>query len=374
MIRVEPVSDRATLKEFIRLPWRLYHSDPYWIPPLLVERLHTFSPKNPYFQHARWQCWIAYRGHEPVGRISAQIDDLHLSRYQDQTGFFGLLEAEDEASVFQALFQTAEAWLQAQGMTNVRGPFNLSINQECGLLVDGFDSSPMIMMGHARPYYSQWVERNAYKKAQDLLAYRIGIHFTFPPGVSLFLKKAKTSMRIRPLRRQHLKEDLAIIQDIYEEAWSENWGFLPFTDAEFSEIGKQLKLMVDDDFVQIAEIEGEPTAMLVAFPNIHEFIQDLNGRLFPWGWLKILWRLKTSSPQTGRVALMGVRKRFQSSPMGAAMAYGMIEAVREAVLRTNIQQVELSWILEDNKRMRHILESLGAEPYKTYRIYQKNLQ
>lgn len=374
MIRVEPVNDRATLKEFIRLPWKLYHSDPFWIPPLLVERLHTFSPKNPYFQHAQWQCWIAYRGNEPVGRISAQIDDFHLRRYKDQTGFFGLLEGEPAPNVFQALFHTAEQWLQNQGMKRVRGPFNLSINQECGLLVEGFDSPPMIMMGHARPYYSQLIEQNDYVKAQDLFAYRIGIHFVFPPGVSLFLKKAKTSMRIRPLRRKHLKEDLAIIKDIYEEAWSDNWGYLPFSDAEFSQIGQQLKLLVEDDFVQIAEIDGEPTAMLVAFPNVHEVIRDLNGRLFPWGWLKILWRLKVSYPKSGRVALMGVRKRFQSSPMGAAMAYGLIEAVREAGLRKHIQQIETSWILEDNKRMRHILESLGAEPYKTYRIYQKTLQ
>ncbi|HSF10373.1 MAG TPA: hypothetical protein VLA60_13240 [Nitrospirales bacterium] len=374
MIRVEPVNDRATLKEFIRLPWKLYRSDPFWIPPLLVERLHTFSPKNPYFQHAQWQCWIAYQGNEPVGRISAQIDDFHLRRYKDQTGFFGLLEGEPAPKVFQALFHTAEQWLQTHGMKSVRGPFNLSINQECGLLVEGFDSPPMIMMGHSRPYYSQLVEQNDYVKAQDLLAYRIGIHFVFPPGVSLFLKKAKTSMRIRPLRRKYLKEDLAIIKDIYEEAWSENWGYLPFSDAEFSQIGQQLKLLVEDDFVQIAEIDGEPTAMLVAFPNVHEVIRDLNGRLFPWGWLKILWRLKASYPKSGRVALMGVRKRFQSSPMGAAMAYGLIEAVREAGLRKHIQQIETSWILEDNNRMRHILESLGAEQYKTYRIYQKTLQ
>jgi hypothetical protein len=374
LIRVEPVNDRATLKEFIRLPWKLYRSDPFWIPPLLVERLHTFSPKNPYFQHAQWQCWIAYQGNEPVGRISAQIDDFHLRRYKDQTGFFGLLEGEPAPNVFQALFHTAEQWLQNQGMKSVRGPFNLSINQECGLLVEGFDSPPMIMMGHARPYYSQLVEQNDYVKAQDLLAYRIGIHFVFPPGVSLFLKKAKTSMRIRPLRRKYLKEDLAIIKEIYEEAWSENWGYLPFSDAEFSQIGQQLKLLVENDFVQIAEIDGEPTAMLVAFPNVHEVIRDLNGRLFPWGWLKILWRLKASYPKSGRVALMGVRKRFQSSPMGAAMAYGLIEAVREAGLRKHIQQIETSWILEDNNRMRHILESLGAEQYKTYRIYQKTLQ
>jgi hypothetical protein len=374
LIRVEPVTDRAALKEFIRLPWKLYHSDPHWIPPLLVERLHTFSQKNPYFQHARWQCWLAYRGQEPVGRICAQIDDLHLSRYQDQTGFFGLLEAEEQADVFHALFRSAESWLQTHGMANVRGPFNLSINQECGLLVKGFDSPPMIMMGHARPYYAHSVERNGYKKAQDLLAYCIGTHFSFPPGVSLFLKKAKTAMRIRPLRRKHLKEDLAIIKDIFEEAWADNWGFLPFSDAEFSEIGQQLKLLVKDDFVQIAEVDGEPMAMLVAFPNIHEVIRDLNGHLFPWGWLKMLWRLKVSYPRSGRVALMGVRKRFQSSPMGAAMAYGLIEAVREAVRRTPIQHVELSWILEENKRMRHILESLGADPYKTYRLYEKHFQ
>ncbi len=373
MIRVEAVTDRASLKEFIRLPWKLYRSDPCWIPPLLVERHHTLSPNNPYFQHARWQGWIAFRGYEAVGRISAQIDDLHQARYQDQTGFFGLLEAESDAEVFQVLFRAAEQWLRTQGLTIVRGPFNLSINQECGLLINGFDSPPMIMMGHARPYYAQRVEDNGYKKARDLLAYRIGIHFTFPSGVSQFLKKAKTSMRIRSLRRQQLKEDLAIIKNIYEEAWSDNWGFLPFTDAEFSEIGQQLKFLVEDDFVQIAEIDGEPTAMLVAFPNLHEIIRDLNGRLLPWGWLKFLWRLKISYPRSGRVALMGVRKRFQSSPMGAAMAYGLIEAVREAGLRKNIQEIETSWILEDNKRMRHILESLGAEPYKTYRIYEKTL-
>jgi len=374
VIRVEPVHDQTSLKKFIRFPWRLYQSDPHWVPPLIVERLHTFSPKNPYFQHARWQCWIAYRGHEPVGRISAQIDDLHITRYRDRTGFFGLLEADHEASVFQSLFQTAEGWLRAQGMTRVRGPFNLSINQECGLLVNGFDSPPMIMMGHAKSYYSKALEDNGYYKAQDLFAYQIGINFSFPPGVALFLKKAKDSMRIRPLRRKYLKEDLAIIKDIFEEAWSENWGFLPFTDAEFSDLGQMLKLLVEDDFVQIAEIDGEPTAMLVAFPNINEVIQDLNGRLWPLGWLKAFWRVKVSYPKTGRVALMGVRKRFQSSPMGAAMAYGLIEAVQVAGLRKKIQQVELSWILEENKQMCHILESLGAQPYKTYRIYEKHLQ
>ena len=373
MIRIEAVKDRVGLKQFVQFPARLYQSDPAWVPPLTIERLHFLSNKNPYFEHARWQSWLAFRGPEIVGRISAQVDDLHLLRYNDQTGFFGSLEAENSPEVFQVLFETAEAWLQAEGMMEVRGPFNLSINQECGLLIEGYNDPPMVMMGHARPYYPQRVEANGYRTAQDMLAYRIGINFPLPAGVSRFLNKAKESVQIRPLRRKHFQEELAIIKDIYEEAWAENWGFVPFTEAEFAEVGQQLKLLVEDDFVQIAEIDGVPCAMLVAFPNLHEVIHDLQGRLWPLGWLKILWRLKVAYPKTGRVALMGVRRRFQSSPMGAVMAYGMIEAVRKAGLRKGIEQVELSWILEDNKRMRHILESLGAEPYKTYRVYEKSL-
>ncbi len=373
MIRIEPVENQACLKQFIRFPAGLYQDDPAWVPPLLLERLHFFSQKNPYFQHARWKCWLAYQEANLVGRISAQIDELHLSRYPNPTGFFGCLEAENSAEVFRALLQTAEDWLRQQGIITIQGPFNLSINQECGLLVEGYHESPMVMMGHARPYYSLQLESNGYRKAQDLLAYRIGIDFSLPSGVMAFLRKAKGLVKIRPLRRNHLKEELKIIKGIYEEAWAENWGFVPFTDAEFSELGQQMKLLLEDDFVQIAEIDGQPSAMLVAFPNIHEIIHDLNGRLWPAGWLKILWRLKVRYPKTGRVALMGVRSRYQSSPLGAAMAYGMIEAVRVAGRRKQIQRVELSWILEDNKPMRHILESLGAEVYKTYRVYEKSL-
>ena len=175
------------------------------------------------------------------------------------------------------------------------------------------------------------------------------------------------------MKRSQLEEDLQIVKDIFEDAWSDNWGFLPFTEEEFSELAGQLRFLVEDDYVQIAEIDGQPSAMLVALPNVHEVIKDLNGRVFPFGWLKILWRMKFSYPKTARVALMGVRKKFQSSPIGAAMAYGMIEAVRVPGLRKGIQEVELSWILEENKRMQHILESLGAKPYKVYRLYQKDL-
>ncbi len=373
MIRIVPVKTRADLKAFVRLPWKLYASDAHWVPPLILERLHSFSDKNPFFKHARWQCWLAFQEQNLVGRISAQIDNLHQDRYGPGTGFFGLLEGKEDKQVFQALLGTAEEWLRSQGMACVQGPFNLSVNQECGLLVEGFDTPPMVMMGHALPYYGTFLEQHHYHKVQDLLAYQIDIHFKLPPGVTMFLNKAKGSMRIRPMRRSHFREDLNIIKEIFEEAWSENWGFLPFTDEEFSEIGQQLKFLVEDDFVQIAEIDGQACAMLVAFPNIHEILKGLNGRLFPWGWVKLLWGMKVAYPKTARVALMGVRKPFQSTPMGAAMAYGMIEAVRGPGLRKGIQSVELSWILESNKRMSHILESLGARPYKVYRLYQKAL-
>ena len=373
MIRIVPVKTRADLHAFVRLPWRLYTSDTQWVPPLILERLHTFSQKNPFFKHASWQCWLALRDQKPVGRISAQIDRLHLDRHGEHTGFFGLLEAEEDDQVFHALLNTAEEWLRGQGMTCVQGPFNLSINQECGLLVEGFDTPPMVMMGHALPYYGALLEQHHYRKAQDLLAYRINIDFTLPPGVAMFLRKAKGSMRIRPMRRAAFQEDLTLIKEIFEDAWSENWGFLPFTDEEFSEMGQFLKFLVEDDFVQIAEVDGQACAMLVALPNVHEVIKGLNGRLLPWGWMKLLWGMKVSYPKTARVALMGVRKPYQSTPMGAAMAYGLIEAVRGGGLRKGIQAVELSWILESNKRMSHILESLGANPYKVYRLYQKDL-
>ncbi len=373
MIRIEPVKNQASLKQFVHVPVEIYHSDPAWVPPLFLERLHFLSSKNPYFEHARWQGWIAFRGAKPVGRISAQIDDLYLARYHSQTGFFGSLEAEDSPEVFQGLFDTAEGWLRNEGMNAVQGPFNLSINQECGLLVDGFKDPPMVMMGHARPYYSQCIEANGYHKAQDLLAYRCGIDAPFPARVSRFLKKAEGKVAIRSLRRKQLQQELAIIKEIFEEAWAENWGFVPFTDAEFAEVGKQMKFLIEDDFVQIAEVNGVPCAMLVAFPNIHEVIHDLQGRLWPLGWFKILWRLKVRYPKTGRVVLMGVRSRFQSTPIGALMAYGMMEGIRQAGLRKHIEQLELSWILENNTRMRHILETLGAEAYKTYRIYEKSL-
>jgi hypothetical protein len=372
-VRVAAMEGRRALHKFLRLPWSLYADDPAWVPPLILERRQLLSPRDPYFDHARVRAWIAYRGSRPVGRISAQIDRLHLERYQDATGFFGLLEAEDDPETFRALLSAAETWLRGHGMVRILGPFNLSINQECGLLVEGFETPPMVMMGHGRPYYAGRIEEQGYGKAKDLVAYRINSDFSLSRAMELLLARVSGRVQTRTLRRDRFAEDLRILQDIFEDAWSSNWCFIPFTAREFDHLGRTLRLLVHDDFVHIAEVDGEPAAMIAAFPNVNEAIHDLNGRLFPWNWIKLLWRLKVRHPKTARVALMGVRKRYHNSRVGAALALLVIVALRECGVRRGVQEVELSWILEDNVGTRNIIESLGGVVYKRYRIYEKRL-
>jgi len=372
-LEIVPVRGEDELRKFLHLPWSLYAHDPAWVAPLLLERRQHLSKRNPYFRHATFQAWIARRGRQTVGRISAQVDQLHLQRYDDRTGFFGLLEAQDDPEVFQALFDAAQTWLRGQGMQRILGPFNLSINEECGLLVEGYDTPPMIMMGHALPYYSGRIEEQGFTGAQDLLAYRIRSDFAAPRHLDALVARVAERVHVRPLRRRDFTGDLAIIKDIFEDAWSNNWGFLPFTTEEFEMVGKSLKLIVPADFVRIAEVDGEPAAMMVAFPNLNEAIGDLNGRLLPLGWLKLLWRLKVSGVKTARVSLMGVRQRFQGSRLASTLALMMITSLQTSGLRRGIENIELSWILEGNRGMRNIIESIGGEPYKLYRIYQKDL-
>jgi hypothetical protein len=373
-LQVQPVAGRRALRQFIHLPWSIYTHDPAWVPPLLMERRQFLSQRNPYFAHARYRSWIAYRGAEPVGRISAQIDQLHLQQYQDATGFFGMLEARDDPEIFGVLMNAAETWLREQGMQQVQGPFNLSINQEMGLLVDGFDTPPVIMMGHAFPYYGTRIEEQGYTKAKDTLAYLIDSNeFKLSRSMQAIIKRAEKHVRIRSLRKSHFDEDAQIIREIFDDAWSQNWGFIPFTAEEFGHLCKDMKLLVPTDFVAIAEVNGVPAAMMVVFPNINEIIRDLNGRLLPLGWLKLLWRLKVRFPETARVPLMGVRKEFQKSRLGAALALMVVKALQAPALRRGIKRTELSWILEDNMGMRSILDGVGAKACKRYRIYTKEL-
>jgi hypothetical protein len=373
-LRIAAVDGRAALDRFIEVPCRIFESDPAWIQPLFIERrLHLSARSNPYFQHARWQAWIAWRGQEPVGRISAQIDALHLERYGDATGFFGMLDAEDREETFAALLETAGQWLRDQGMRRVRGPFSLSINEEMGLLVEGFDTPPVFMMGHARPYYRTHIEQLGYRKAADALAYMITSDFEVSPVMRRLVAASTHRVRVRPLDRKRFGDEIPLLRDIFNDAWAENWGFVPFTVAEFHELGRNLRFLVDPEMIQIAEVDGEAAAFMVVIPNINEAIRGLRGRLFPTGWAKLLWRLKIRYPSTARVPLMGVRRRFQRTRIGPALAFLVIAACRPPTQRRGVKEVELSWILEDNAGMRSIIESIGGRAYKRYRVYERQL-
>lgn len=372
-LRVVPVEDAAALDEFIRVPCGIYASDPAWVQPLHLERrLHLSSRTNPYFQHARWQAWTAWRGDRPVGRISAQIDSLHLARYRDATGFFGMLDGEDSQQTFAALLETAQGWLRAQGMSRIRGPFNLSINQEMGVLVDGFETPPYFMMGHARPYYAARIEQAGFRKATDTIAYLITPDFG-SQVMRRLLARAGSRLRVRHLDTARFGAEMELLRAVFNDAWEQNWGFVPFTAAEFEDMGRSFRHLIDPDMIQIAEVDGEPAAFMVLLPNINEAIRDLRGRLLPLGWAKLLWRLKVRYPRTLRVPLMGVRRKYQRSLLGSALAFLVIDAGRPILERRRIREIELSWILEDNAGMRGIIESIGGRAYKRYRVYERDL-
>ena len=374
-LRILSVAGKADLDQFIRVPELIFKADPHWIPPLRLERhMHLSTKHNPYFQHAKWQAWIAWRGERPVGRISAQIDTLHLELHADATGFFGMLDAEDNAETFAALISTAEQWLSKQGIRRVRGPFNLSINEEMGLLIEGFTTPPVFMMGHALPYYREHIEQCGYHKAVDALAYLIAPNFEAPPVMQRLVAAASNRVKVRHLDRTRFDEEISLLRDIFNDAWAENWGFVPFTEAEFQELGKNLKFLLDEEYIQIAEVDGEAAAFIIGMPNINEAIRDLGGKLFPFGWLKLLWRLKIRRPSSGRVPLMGVRQKFQRTRLGPGLAFLIIDAVRAELHKRGAHRLELSWILEGNAGMRNIIESIGGVAYKRYRVYERQLE
>lgn len=370
-LRVDEVEGRSLREAFLRLPWTIYADDPAWIAPLLAERRWHLSRRRPYFAHARARFWLASRAGEPVGRISAQIDGLHLERHRDATGFFGMLEARDDPEVFAGLFAVAERWLASEGLRRVRGPFSLSINEECGLLVEGFDRPPSVMMGHGRPYYPARVEALGYAGVKDLLAYRLADDFAMPAVTRAVLARARADVRVRPLNRAALRDELRALREVFEDAWAENWGFVPFTPEEFADLGRTFRFLVPDTLVQIAEVDGAIAGMLVLLPNVNEAIRDLDGRLLPLGWLRLLWRLKVRFPRTGRVALMGVRRRYQRSPVGGALAVLLIDAVRTAGMALGMREAELGWVLEDNAGMNGVARAIGAVATKRYRLYEK---
>ena len=378
---ITPVSGKADLKAFIDLPWRLYANDPNWVPPLKAEVKELLTPgKNPFFGHAEAQYFLARRAGQVVGRISAHIDRLALAQPVEQgmgqgTGNFGMFEAEDDA-VGTALIATAEDWLRTKGMTRVLGPISLSIWEEPGLLIAGHDHPPTVMMGHNSPAYQAIIEGAGYAPVKQLKTYELDITRDFPPLIQRIVQSGEKNsrIRIRPVDKSKFDKEAAIILAILNDAWGQNWGFVPITDEEVAHTGKKLKPIVFEDLIMIAELDGEPVAFMMTLPDLNGALVPLNGSLFPFGFLKLLKWLKKPQVRTMRVPLMGVVQKLQSSRMASQLAFMMIEYIRRnAISRYGSTRGEIGWVLDDNQGMNAIADAIDSQVNKIYQIYEKPL-
>jgi hypothetical protein len=375
-ITIRPAESKKDKKAFVDFAWEVYRDDPAWVPPLKDEVHGLITPgKNPWFEHARAQLWLAERGEEVVGRISAQVDALVLAHMGGGTGQWGMFEALDgEAAA--ALIATAEDWLRAQGMTRALGPISLSIWDEPGLEIEGFAEPPTAMMGHHRPEYAGWIEAAGYAKAKDLLTYEVDIAHWQDERIDRLIAAGEKNprIRIRQVDKSRFAEEARVILNLLNDAWSSNWGYVPLTESEIAYAGKKLKPIIYNELVRVAEYDGEPVAFMITLPDINELIKDLNGELFPFGWAKLLWRLRKPRTHRARVPLMGVARKLHHSRLATQLAFMLIEFTRrDAVGKFGIEIGEFGWILEDNKGMLSIAELPGARVNHRYRIYEKAL-
>ena len=375
-VTIRPVEDAPGRKAFVDVAYDLNRGDPNWVPPLKTEVHGLIDPRtNPWFEHAEARFFIAERDGRPVGRISAQVDELVLRHMGAGTGQWGMFEAAD-AEAAAELLHRAEAWLRGRDMTRSMGPFSLSIWDEPGLLIKGHDHPPMVMMGHNKPEYEAWVEAAGSAKAKDLFTYDLEVTAPFPPIVQRIVSAGEKNPRIR-IRRTSTKRfesEAALLLGILNDAWADNWGFIPLTQAEIAYAGKKLKPIVLEDMILVAEYDGEPVAFMMALPDINQFIRDLAGSLFPFGWAKLLWGLRRMRPAGGRVPLMGVVKRLHATRLASQLAFMMIDQIRHAGTgHYGIGRAEVGWILEDNSPMISIAEAIESGINRVYRIYEKSL-
>jgi len=380
-IEITPVSGKADFAAFVDLAYAINKDDANWVPPLRPEVVELLTPgKNPFHEHAKVQLFLARRERRVVGRISAHYDELALTQPPELgmgpgTGNWGMFEAADEAAA-HALIAAAEQWLRDHGMTRVLAPISLSIWEEPGLLVRGHDHPPMVMMGHNQPHYQAWIESAGYTKAKTLYTYDLAVNRPFPPLIERIVASGEKNPRIRIRRaeKKHFDREAQIIIGILNDAWSSNWGFVPFTKSEEAYAGKKMKPLIFEGAVMIAELDGEPVAFMMALPDVNAVIKPMGGKLFPFNFIKLLWWLRKAHPADFRVPLMGVVKRLQASRMASQLAFMMIEYIRRyAVESHDAKRGEIGWILEDNQGMVAIADAIGSKINREYRIYQKTL-
>jgi hypothetical protein len=371
---LSPGDDKAR-KDFLNVVDDIYKDSPHYIRPLdfdVADRLN--HKKNPFFQHAEGTAWVAYRGGRPVGRISAQIDREHLRVHKDDAGMFGFLDTIDDVEVAKALLAEAEVWVRARGMKRIRGPMSLSINEEIGCLVEGFDDPPMAMMTYHNRYQGSLIEQAGYAKLKDVYSWKYDVG-EVPPRAQKAHDEiaAMPEVMTRLADPKKLEAELRVIMDIFNDAWSDNWGFVPITESELVKMGKDMGLIIMPELTRMTFINGEAAAVSVGIPNINEAIRDLDGQLFPFGVVKMLWRLKVKGTKSGRLLILGIRKKWRHVRRYAGLsAYLYVEMNRSAHL-LGMTCGELGWTLEDNAAINAGIRLMGGRVEKRYRLYERSL-
>ncbi len=366
------MNGRSDLDRFIKFQWRIYENDPMWVAPLLMDVKTVLNrEKHPFHQHAEVEYFLAWRGSDVVGRIAAIVNRLHNEFHGDTLGFFGFFECIDDQSVADALLQQAETWLKARGRTAAQGPMNFSTNEELcspGVLIDGFDTPPKIMITHTPAYYARLLENAGYVKAKDLLCYYLDAMNT-PQRLAKGMKRLGKAegIHMRPLDLKDFAGELARVKAIYNTAWEKNWGFVPMTEAELDHMAKQLKPIIDPQLVVFAEVEGKPVAFALQLPDFNQALKHVNGRLLPTGVFKFLWYKRKINEV--RVLTLGVIPEYRGRGIDAMLIMRMMEVSQPR----GMAKGECSWILEDNTMMRHGMERMGGHVYKTYRVFEKPL-
>jgi hypothetical protein len=371
-VRQTPMGEKLTA--FLDVVDYIYHDDPNYVRPLDLDLKQRLSGKNPFFEHGEGVTFTAHRNGWCVGRCTAQIDRSHLDLYRDDTGFFGFIDTIDDLEVCTELLAAAESWLRERGMKRMRGPLSLNMNEEIGCLIDGFDLPPMILMPHHRAYQGALIEQAGLSKIKDVFAWRYTVG-DIPRRAQAAHDEVEAlpEVRSRHADRKHLHRDIRLIMEVFNDAWSDNWGFVPFSEAELKKMADDFKLILIPELTYITEVEGEPAAVSLALPNVNEMIGDLRGKLLPLGLPKLLWRLKVRGPKTARLAILGIRKKFRGVRKYAGLSTYLYAKMNRSGQKLGIQWGELSWTLEDNAPVSVGIKFMGGKVYKTYRVYQREI-
>jgi hypothetical protein len=371
---LESAKGKVLLRDFLDVVSYIYRDDSRYVRSLDMDMRDRLSRKNPFFEHAEGVIFVAYRNGKPVGRCSAQIDREHLARHQDDAGFFGFLDTIDDPEVARELLTRAEAWLIAQGMKVARGPMSLSINEEMGCLIDGFDTPPMLLMPHHRTYQGGLIEQAGYGKLKDVFAWKY-VPGEVPPRARRATEEIEKlpEISVRMLDKGHMERDTRIVMEIFNDAWSDNWGFVPLTENELKKMAADFKLLLVPELTLLVSIDQEPVGIAVALPNINPMIRDLNGKLGPIEIAKLLWRLKVQGPDQARLIILGIKKKLRHVRKYAGLSAFMYSRINDAGRKIGIRFGELSWTLEDNGPINVGIKLMGGKVYKTYRVYEKNL-